>query len=118
MYKFIKIRHTIIKQCHGNYKEMKKYNYKIEIFRNSTQILLGVLRGSFQWFGCPKRHQEALLAKTMADHVLVMLFTKLWNLRKIHTYKPQKVKIFLLLVRNYIIFVGHHKMLILLSWLS
>ena len=37
MYKFIKIRH-IIKQCHGNYKEMKKFNYKleIEIFRNST----------------------------------------------------------------------------------
>ena len=38
MYKFIKIRHDIIKQCHGNYKEMKKFNYKleIEIFRNST----------------------------------------------------------------------------------
>ena len=39
MFKFIKIRHDIIKQCHGNYKEMKKFNYKleIEIFRNSTQ---------------------------------------------------------------------------------
>ena len=40
MYKFIKIRHDIIiKLCHGNYKEMKKFNYKleIEIFRNSTQ---------------------------------------------------------------------------------
>ena len=39
MYKFIKIKHTIIKQCHGNYEEMKKFNYKleIEIFRNSTQ---------------------------------------------------------------------------------
>ena len=38
MCKFIKIRH-IIKQCHGNCKEMKKFNYKleIEIFRNSTQ---------------------------------------------------------------------------------
>ena len=24
MYKFIKIRHDIIKQCHGNHKEMKK----------------------------------------------------------------------------------------------
>ena len=49
MYKFIKIRHVIIKQCHGNYKEMKKFNYKleIEIFRNSTQKNLGVLRGSF-----------------------------------------------------------------------
>ena len=31
MYKFIKIRHDIIKQCHGNYKEMKKFNYKLEI---------------------------------------------------------------------------------------
>ena len=30
--------HDIINQCHGNYKEMKKFNYKleIEIFRNST----------------------------------------------------------------------------------
>ena len=67
MYKFIKLRHDIIKQCHGNYKEMKKFNYKleIEIFRNSTQNILGVLRGSFQGFGCPKRHPDALLAKTM-----------------------------------------------------
>ena len=49
MYKFIKIRHDIIKQCHGNYKEMKKLNYKLEIviFRNSTETYLGVLRGSF-----------------------------------------------------------------------
>ena len=49
MYKFIKIRHGIIKQCHGNYKEMKKFKYKlkIEIFRNSTLKNLGVLRGSF-----------------------------------------------------------------------
>ena len=31
MYKFIKIGHDIIKQCHGNYKEMKKFNYKLEI---------------------------------------------------------------------------------------
>ena len=49
IYKFVKIRHDIIKQCHGNYKEMKKFNYKLEIgiFRNSTQKYLGVLRGSF-----------------------------------------------------------------------
>ena len=56
MYKFIKIRHDIIKQCHGNYKEMKK---------------LGVLRGSFQGFGCPKRHPDALLAKTMYNEASV-----------------------------------------------
>ena len=67
MYKFIKIRHDIIKQCHGNHKEMKKFNYKLEIgiFRNSTQFYLGVLRGSFSGSGCPKRHPDALLAKTI-----------------------------------------------------
>ena len=39
----------MINQCHGNYKEMKIFNYKleIEIFRNFTQKYLGVLRGSF-----------------------------------------------------------------------
>ena len=69
MYKFSKLRHDIIQQCHGNYKEIKKFNYKleIEILRNSTQIFLGVLRGSFQGFGCPKKHPDALLAKTMIE---------------------------------------------------
>ena len=73
MYKFIKIRLDIITQCHGNYKEMKKINYKleIEIFRNSTQKNLGVLRGSFQGFGCLKRHPDALLAKTMVKDVIL-----------------------------------------------
>ena len=49
MYKFIKIRHDIIKQCHWNYKEMTKFNFKLEleIFFNSSQKYLGVLRGSF-----------------------------------------------------------------------
>ena len=49
MYKIIKIRHDIIKQCHGHDGEMKKFNYKleIEVFRNSTVKDLGVLRGSF-----------------------------------------------------------------------
>ena len=49
MYKFIKIRHDIIKQCHEHYKVMKIFNYKleIEIFRNSTLKKLGALRGSF-----------------------------------------------------------------------
>ena len=46
---------------------MKKFNYKleIEIFRNFTPKKLGVLMGSFEGFGCPKRHPDALLAKTM-----------------------------------------------------
>ena len=66
MYKFIIIRHDIIKQCLGNYKEMKKFNFKleIEISRNSTLKHFGVLR--CQRFGCPKRHPDALLAKTMS----------------------------------------------------
>ena len=44
MFKFIKIRHDIIKQCHRSCKEMKKFNHKleIEIFRNSTQKYLGL----------------------------------------------------------------------------
>ena len=73
MYKFITIRNDIIKQCHGNYKEMKKFNYNLEIgiFRHSTQIFWGDLRGSFQGFGCPKRHPDALLAKTMAGDIRI-----------------------------------------------
>ena len=49
MDKSIKIGHDIINQCHGNYKEMKIFNYKleIEIFRNSIPKKLSVLRGSF-----------------------------------------------------------------------
>ena len=48
--------------------ELKKFNHmlEIDIFRNSLQKNVGVLRGAFQGFGCPKRHPDALLAKTMA----------------------------------------------------
>ena len=47
MYKFIKIRHDILIQCHGNYMEIKEFNYmlEIDILRNSSQNLLGVPRG-------------------------------------------------------------------------
>ena len=49
MYKVIKIRHDIITQYHGNYKEMRKLNYKlkIEIFRNSIKIKSGCPEGFF-----------------------------------------------------------------------
>ena len=49
MYKFIKIRHDIIKQCHGNYKEMKTFNdmLGIDILRNSSHKKLGVQIGDF-----------------------------------------------------------------------
>ena len=38
-YRFIKIRHDILIQCHVNYTEMKKFNYmhEIDILRNSSQ---------------------------------------------------------------------------------
>ena len=76
MYKFIKKRHDTIKQCHENCEEMKKFSYKpeIESFGNSTLKKLGVLRGSFQGFGCPKRHPDALLAKTMTQALSTALF--------------------------------------------
>ena len=47
MYKYNKIRHDILIQCHGNYMEMKKFNYmlEIDILRNSSLEKLGVLRG-------------------------------------------------------------------------
>ena len=39
MYIFIKIRHDILIQGHGNYMMMKKFNYmlEIDIFKNSSQ---------------------------------------------------------------------------------
>ena len=80
MYKFIKIRYDLLIyiQCHGNYIEMKKFNYmlEIDILINSSPKFLGVLRGAFQGFGCPKRHPDALLAKTMH-----------WFLYYIHTFR-------------------------------
>ena len=46
---------------------MMKFNYmlEIDILRNSSSKKVGVLRGAFEWSGCPKRHPDALLAKTM-----------------------------------------------------
>ena len=65
MYKFIKTRHDILMKCSVNYMEKKKINYMLEILGNSSEKTLGVLRGAFSGFGCPKRHPDALLAKTM-----------------------------------------------------
>ena len=46
MFIFIKIRHDILIQGHGNYIMMKKFNYmlEIDILINSSQKNLGVLR--------------------------------------------------------------------------
>ena len=40
------------------------------ILSNSSQRNLGVLRGVFKGFGCPKRHPDAQLAKTMKHRLL------------------------------------------------
>ena len=40
MYKFIKIRHDIMRQCHGNYKEMTKFIYKGKGKRYSVYSLV------------------------------------------------------------------------------
>ena len=37
------------------------------ILRNSLQFFLGVLRGAFKGFGCPKRHPDTLLVNTMCE---------------------------------------------------
>ena len=70
MYKFIKTMYDILTQCIVNYMGMKKKSIiclrlTFQI-RNSSQHFLGVLRSAFSGFGCPKRHPDALLAKTMA----------------------------------------------------
>ena len=47
--------------------KMRKFIYMLEIniLRNIPQKKLGVLSGAFSGFGCPKRHPDTLLAKTM-----------------------------------------------------
>ena len=63
----MKIRHDILKQCRGNYMEMKKFNHKpeIDILRNSSQKI-GCPEGCFlRGLGVPKRHPDTLLAKNM-----------------------------------------------------
>ena len=54
--------------------EMKKLSYmlEIDILRNSSPRFLGVLRGAFYGFVSPKRHPDALLAKTMPRALILM----------------------------------------------
>ena len=54
--------------------EMIKFNYmlEIDILRNSSPEKVGVLRGAFEGFGCPKRHPDALLAKTMLSFLTLI----------------------------------------------
>ena len=86
MYKFIRIRHDILIQWHWKYiiRDEKKFNYmlEIDILRNSSLKKSGchVLRGAFEGFGCPKRHPDALLAKTMIQSLVEIKF---YSLRKV-----------------------------------
>ena len=49
-----------------SYGDEKKFNHMLDRhFKKFLLIFGGVLRGGFRGFGCPKRHPDALLAKTM-----------------------------------------------------
>ena len=83
MHLLIEIRHWVLTQWHGNYIEMNNSNCmpKIDILRNYSLKFMGVLRGDFWGFWCPKDTQtswgvifeglgvqkspDALLAETM-----------------------------------------------------
>ena len=49
MYEVIRIMHNILIQYHRNNMEMKKFDFMLEmdILRNSSPKILGVLRGAF-----------------------------------------------------------------------
>ena len=49
---------------------------EIDILRNSSPKFLGVLEGAFPVFGCPKRHPDAPLAKTMSQNTPFRLEVK------------------------------------------
>ena len=52
---------------------ISRWRYSIICFRLTFleiphKFFWGVLRGAFSGFGCPKRHPDALLAKTLLNH--------------------------------------------------
>ena len=78
----------------------EKFNYllEIDIIRNCSQKTLVVLRGAFLGFGCPKRHPDALLAKTMAmPMVPADRLLKCYQIGKIghHAYRDKSFSILL-----------------------
>ena len=68
MYEFIRIRHNILIKCHGNYMEMKKFNYLIviDILRNSHKKIV-CLERCFLRVWVSKECPDTLLAKTMLE---------------------------------------------------
>ena len=65
------IKHIHI-QCHGNYIELKKINYKLEIniLRNSSQNILGVLKVYFWGFWCINDTQTSCCLR-LCSHCLL-----------------------------------------------
>ena len=89
MNNFINVRHDIIKQCLGNYKEMLKFNYtlEIEIFRNSTQniwVSWGVL---FKGLGVQKGTQTPCWLRPCVQSLL-LLYTLILNLEYPQPWLP------------------------------
>ena len=72
--------------------ELIKFNYmlEIDILRNSSQNILGALRGAFLVFGCPKRHPDALLAKTMLISTLKDLISLIGLLEQTLMLSPKQ----------------------------
>ena len=75
MYNLIKIRHDILKQCHGNYMEMKKFNYmlEIDIFRYSSQIFWVSWRVLFKGLGVQKGTKTPCWLRPRRAFVLCMV---------------------------------------------
>ena len=67
MYIFIKMRHDIPIQSHGNYMMMKKFNYmfEIDILRKFPHKKIGCPEGCFLRVWVSKKTPRRLLAKTM-----------------------------------------------------
>ena len=59
MYFLNEVKHNVHIQCHGNYIELKMFNYmlEIDILRNSSQMFGGVLKGDFGGYGHPNDAQ-------------------------------------------------------------
>ena len=64
---------------------------RLGFFRNSTLKKVGVLRGSFKGFGCPKRHPDALQGKTMSMGLISIQDTNLSSrvLARIRNWVPK-----------------------------
>ena len=73
---FIKrIRHDILKQCHGHYMEMKEFNYMLvnDILRNSSQKIRCPKGCFFYGFGWSKDAQTPCWLRLWSDTNIFLL---------------------------------------------